>query len=207
MRALFFTSLLALGVSFSIGLSPARAASADVDAVLAGDLDGDGAVGIFDLLALLKVLRADHDTLDPRLLRIADIDRPGAGTVDIFDLLELLKVIAGLREPRAAVFYTSVADRWVVGDGEKIFRNETSHFSRDSNSVYNGREVSVRGLYNEVLAFQVLLVADSAGANGVEVRLDSLVHTRTGVVLGGSTEVPYGPSGYLKCSVSTIFRL
>jgi hypothetical protein len=198
MRALVFSLLLALVACPGLGPSRVSAASADADAVLAGDLDSDGSVGIFDLLALLKVLGADQDTLSPRIIRIANLHQPGTGNVDIFDLLELLKTISGRNEPAAEVFYTSVADHWAVGDGEKVFRSETSHFSRDSNSVYNGSEVHLRGLYNEVLAFQVLLAADSAGANGVEVRLDSLVHVQTGAIIGGSSAIPYGPTGYLE---------
>ncbi len=198
MRSFVLSLLFALAVFPGLELSSASAASADADAVLAGDLDSDGSLDIFDLLALLKIIGSGQDTLEDRLLRTADIHQPGSGKVDIFDLLELLKTISGRREPQAAVFYTSVADHWAVGDGEKIFRSETSHFSRDSNSVYNGREILLRGLYNEVLAFQVLLVADSAGANGVEVHLDSLVHVRTGAVLGGGSASPYGPAGYLE---------
>lgn len=198
MRVLIFYCLLTFVVSSGIGIPRLQAASADADAVLSGDLDSDGTVGIFDLLALLKVLGSGNDTLAPRLLRIADMHQPGSGTVDIFDLLELLKMISGHREPRVELFYTSVADNWAVGDGEKVFRDEINHFSRDSNSVYNGREITLRGLYNEVLAFQVLLVADSAGANGVQVRLDSLVHGQTGAVLGGSSVTPYGSAGYLE---------
>ncbi|MBW7996550.1 MAG: DUF4091 domain-containing protein [Candidatus Glassbacteria bacterium] len=198
MRVLVFFCLLAFVVSSSIEISPARAASADVDAALAGDLNSDGSINIFDLLEMLKILRAGGDTLDPRLLQIADMHQPGSGMVDIFDLLELLKTISGRREPEHVVFYTSLVGKWAVGDGEKIFRDEIFHFSRDSNSVWNGSEIALRGLYNEILGFQVILVADSAGADGMEIRLDSLVHAATGAVLGGLFAIPYGPAGYLE---------
>ncbi len=52
-----------------------------------GDLDANGRVDIFDLLALLKVLGGTSDT--------GSADVNGDGTTDIFDLLALLKALRG----------------------------------------------------------------------------------------------------------------
>ena len=69
--------------------------------------------------------------------------------------------------------YPAVVDAWVLGDGEKVFRYDTDHASRKSNSVRDGETVNLRGLYNEVLAFQVIAVADSEGAKAVEITVSA----------------------------------
>ncbi|OGF98398.1 MAG: hypothetical protein A2Z86_05575 [Candidatus Glassbacteria bacterium GWA2_58_10] len=55
--------------------------------VLAGDLDGNNKIDIFDLLELLKVLGGASPS------PLADVDRNGK--TDIFDLLALLKLLGG----------------------------------------------------------------------------------------------------------------
>ena len=53
-----------------------------------GDVDGNGALNIFDLLNLLKVI-GKKVTPDPRMQAASDVDNNGK--IDIFDLLALLK--------------------------------------------------------------------------------------------------------------------
>ena len=54
---------------------------------LAGDMNSDGRVDIFDLLALLQILASDSQEFN----LCADLN--GDGAVDIFDLLEMLYIL------------------------------------------------------------------------------------------------------------------
>ncbi|MBW7995458.1 MAG: DUF4091 domain-containing protein [Candidatus Glassbacteria bacterium] len=93
-----------------------------------------------------------------------------------------------------AISQAAVIDAWALGDGEKVFRYEEDHPSKAKNSIWNGRRISLRGLYNEVLAFQVIVVADSLGAKGVEIAVDPPVHQSAGVAMS-SGGMLYGPGG------------
>jgi len=85
-----------------------------------------------------------------------------------------------------------------VGDGEKIFRYETDHSARKGNSIWDGREIHLRGLYNEVLGFQVVAEIDSTGARGLEISMTPPVHQKSGMVIGGSGAIRYGSQGYIE---------
>ncbi|MFC1537501.1 S8 family serine peptidase [Gemmatimonadota bacterium] len=58
---------------------------------LSGDVDLSGAVNIFDLLKLLRILSGD-EPLEPELIWVADIDN--SGSVNIFDLIALLQLLS-----------------------------------------------------------------------------------------------------------------
>ena len=58
---------------------------------LSGDINLSGAVNIFDLIDMLKIL-SGSETLEPERLWIADLDRNGR--FDIFDLLEMLRILS-----------------------------------------------------------------------------------------------------------------
>ncbi len=103
--------------------------------------------------------------------------------------LLFVTLVIGLITPANA----QVTDVWAVGDGEKIFRYTTDHFDRSENSIWDGEQIQIRGLRNEVLAFQVVVVADSNGASTVEIDVQPPVHEETGTVIGGGNT--YGPGG------------
>ncbi|MFH1069732.1 MAG: glycoside hydrolase domain-containing protein [Candidatus Glassbacteria bacterium] len=126
---------------------------------------------------------------------LGDLDENGR--VDIFDLLGLLNVLSGKRAPERIVLSHSIRRAWAVGDGEKIFRDDTSHFAADSNSVWDGGMVRLVGLFNEVLGFQIIVQADPGGAEGVEIRVDPLVCAASGDVIAPAGGAAYGPRGYL----------
>lgn len=168
-----------------------------VDAVLVGDLDENGRVDIFDLLLMLRFLSGSHE-ISPRQHRIADLDRSGDNRVTIFDLLGLLKVLSGIEEPREIVFSNPLARVWAVGDGEKVFRDDVDHPLSLGNSVWDGDTVRLKGLFNEVLAFQLILAADSLGAPEIDVSMDPPVHVAGGETIGGPGAVEYGPGGYVE---------
>lgn len=87
---------------------------------------------------------------------------------------------------------------WAVGDGEKIFKNETNHPAKVANSIWDGKGIHLRGLYNEVLGFQVIVEVDSIGARGLEISMSPPVHKRSGFIFGGSGAVKYSDQGYIE---------
>ncbi len=91
-----------------------------------------------------------------------------------------------------------IIEVWAVGDGEKVFRFDTEHFSKDGNSIWDGTEVKLRGLYNEVLSFQLIVVTDSLGAQAVEVSISPPYNASTGSRMGAVGLGPYGPQGGLE---------
>ena len=91
----------------------------------------------------------------------------------------------------------AVVGVWAVGDGEKVFRYEADHPSRNGNSIWDGKTIKLRGLYNEILAFQVIVEADSQGAKAFEVSVDPPVHHSSGKAIGASGQL-YGPGGTIE---------
>ena len=87
---------------------------------------------------------------------------------------------------------------WAVGDGEKVFRYDINLPEKQSNSVWDGKTISLRGLYNEVLAFQIIVEADNKGAKQVAVSVIPPVHEQSGAVIGAAGESPYGPGGTIE---------
>ncbi len=85
---------------------------------------------------------------------------------------------------------------WAVGDGEKIFKNETNHPAKVANSIWDGNGIHLRGLYNEVLGFQVIVEVDSTGARGLEISMNPPVHKKSGIIFWGSSAIKYGDQGY-----------
>ncbi|MEZ4810705.1 MAG: DUF4091 domain-containing protein [Allomuricauda sp.] len=88
-----------------------------------------------------------------------------------------------------------VVNVWAVGDGEKVFRYNVDHFAEKQNSIWDGKKVSLKGLYNEVLGFQVIVELDSLGANGLEISMSPPINTKSGDIIGGDGTIKYGPNG------------
>jgi len=65
---------------------------------------------------------------------------------------------------------------WAVDDGEKVKRDDLSHWATSSsdNPVWNGTTIRLSGARNEIVAFQLILEARGSGASEVNVLLDSL---------------------------------
>lgn len=87
-----------------------------------------------------------------------------------------------------------VVSVWALGDGEKVFREDLDHPEKNGNHVWDGNRIRLNGLYNEVLAFQVIVETGQAGADGLEVVVDLPTHRRSGATIAGST-LAYGPAG------------
>ncbi len=91
-----------------------------------------------------------------------------------------------------------IVDTWAVGDGEKIFKYNTEHPSKKSNSIWDGERIRLRGLYNEVLGFQVIVEVDSTGARGLQLSMSPPIHQPSGMMIGGSGGIRYGDKGYIE---------
>jgi len=91
-----------------------------------------------------------------------------------------------------------IVNAWAMGDGEKIFKYETDHFAKEKNSIWNGESISLRGLYNEVLGFQIIVEVDSTGVRGLELSMSPPVHQESGMIIGGSGTIRYGDRGTIE---------
>lgn len=83
---------------------------------------------------------------------------------------------------------------WALGDGDKIFRDDPDHPLKNGNFTWDGRTIHLRGLYNEVLAFQVIVETGKNGAENVEVAVVRPLNAASGKIIGGNT-LKYGPAG------------
>ena len=93
MRKAVMLLTLSCLVIFSISTISFSQVQPEVESTYRGDINEDGQVNIFDLLALLKVLGGEQQT--ERQRQIANVNASEDGKVDIFDLLSLLKVLGG----------------------------------------------------------------------------------------------------------------
>ncbi len=166
-------------------------------AALRGDIDENQKIDVFDLLSLLRFLSGSPPSGD-RQLQIANLDKSADNKISIFDLLALLRVLGGLEPPDTISFSNPFRRVWALGDGEKVFREDTLHFTSQGNRVWDGDTIRLKGLYNEVLAFQVILTADSLGASQVDISMDPPSRALTGQEIGGPGAIEYGPDGYFE---------
>jgi Domain of unknown function (DUF4091) len=86
---------------------------------------------------------------------------------------------------------------WALGDGEKIFRDDHNPRGRNGNFTWDGKTIHLKGLYNEILAFQVIAETADSAATGIELSVGALVNNSSGDVIGGSTLL-YGTSGTIE---------
>jgi len=91
-----------------------------------------------------------------------------------------------------------VTSVWAVNDGEKIYRYQGDSPLKKKNSIWDGGTIRLKGLYNEVLAFQVIVEADSFGARAVEIAVEPPVHASSGKAIGSPGPPLYGPGGTIE---------
>lgn len=92
------------------------------------------------------------------------------------------------------VGFCQVRSVWALGDGEKVFRNDDNHPGKNGNFVWDGKTIRLKGLYNEVLAFQIIVEADKQGAKEIELSVSAPVERMSNRVIGENT-AKYGPKG------------
>jgi hypothetical protein len=78
---------------------------------------------------------------------------------------------------------------WGIHDGEKIGPLDHEHPGKAGNQAWDGRRVRVFGARNEVLAFQIVVEAGSAGIRGLDLGLAALRRR------GGGAAITYAPPG------------
>jgi len=76
---------------------------------------------------------------------------------------------------------------WAVHDGAAVEPDDRSHPARSSNSVWNGRTVSIVAARNEIAAFQVIVEADATGIASLRVALPRLARD------GAADRIEYRP--------------
>jgi PKD repeat protein len=91
-----------------------------------------------------------------------------------------------------------LASVWAVDDGEKILRDNLTSPLKTGNSVWDGSSVSLSGACNEIVAFQLILEADGAGASNVDLSVSNLTNGASGIP--GSHPLP-APNNYLGVGV------
>jgi Domain of unknown function (DUF4091) len=93
--------------------------------------------------------------------------------------------------------FSQIKRVWALGDGEKVFRNDINHPDKNGNFIWDGKTIHLKGLYNEVVAFQVIVETELNGAKGIELSVDAPVHKQSHKIIGGNT-LKYGPGGTIE---------
>ena len=93
--------------------------------------------------------------------------------------------------------FSQVRGVWALGDGEKVFRNDDRHPDKNGNYIWDGNTIRLAGLYNEVLAFQVIVEVEKQGATAIEISVEAPIERMSNKVIGGNS-LKYGPSGTIE---------
>jgi hypothetical protein len=96
-----------------------------------------------------------------------------------------------------SVISAQIKKIWALGDGEKVFREDENHPDKNGNFTWDGKTIHLKGLYNEVLAFQVIVETNIEGAKGIELSVDAPVNKLSQKTIGGNT-LKYGPGGTIE---------
>ncbi|HXK59698.1 MAG TPA: DUF4091 domain-containing protein [Acidobacteriota bacterium] len=80
-----------------------------------------------------------------------------------------------------------VATVWAIHDGANIEQDDLRHPGKNGNFVWDGKTIRLFGARNEILAFQVLVEADSDGIKALSARLPELVQKN------GTAKISYAP--------------
>ncbi len=93
--------------------------------------------------------------------------------------------------------HSQITHVWALGDGEKVFRDEADHPDKNGNFIWDGKTIHLKGLYNEVLAFQVIIETGIQGAKGIELSLEAPMHKESRRMIGANT-LKYGSGGTIE---------
>jgi hypothetical protein len=82
---------------------------------------------------------------------------------------------------------------WAVDETEKIRQEDVTHVLLDDprNAVWDGDRIAVFGAKNEVVGFQIVLIAANEGVDSVQVRIDSLSNGRNVLRSGNAANDPF----------------
>jgi hypothetical protein len=90
-----------------------------------------------------------------------------------------------------------IGNIWALGDGEKVYRNNDHHPDKAGNNIWDGKSIHLKGMYNEVIAFQVILEAGKQGASGINIAIEAPIQKTSGKTIGANT-LKYGPGGTIE---------
>jgi hypothetical protein len=76
---------------------------------------------------------------------------------------------------------------WAVNDGEKVDRDDLKNSNKAANSAWDGKRIKIFGARNEIVAFQLIIEAGSAGIGKLSVSLSELKQK------GGRAKIVYAP--------------
>jgi hypothetical protein len=93
--------------------------------------------------------------------------------------------------------HAQITNIWALGDGEKVFRYDSANPAKNGNLIWDGKTIHLKGLYNEVLAFQVIVQTGAEGAKGIEIVVSAPVQQSSGKTIGATTQ-KYGPTGTIE---------
>lgn len=112
------------------------------------------------------------------------------------NLLALTLLIILLNSCSNTQQQSGIARVWVVDDGEKIKREDINNpLANDpANAVWKNNSIHIFGGKNEITAFQLIIQADTAGAEKVNVEISDLVNGN--FTIPGSAKGPADPFDY-----------
>ena len=120
------------------------------------------------------------------------IMKPLEVTKRIFELSCKVLLIASHFLPIAGA--AQIQQVWALSDGEKVFRNDLDHPGKNGNLIWDGKTIRLKGLYNETVAFQVIVETGADSAKRIEVSIDVPINKTTGKTIAGNS-LKYGPAG------------
>ena len=102
--------------------------------------------------------------------------------------------------------FSQVKKVWALSDGEKVFRDDLQHPDKNGNTIWDGKTIRLKGLYNEVLAFQVVVEVGSDSAKSIELAVVNPTHKPSGQTIGGNT-LKHGPGGTIEIFTQHYLRV
>jgi hypothetical protein len=86
-----------------------------------------------------------------------------------------------------AITFCQIKNVWALGDGEKVFRDDLNHPSKKGNLTWDGKTIHLTGLFNEVLAFQIIVETGNDSARSIEVTITNPTNKASAKTIGGNT--------------------
>lgn len=93
--------------------------------------------------------------------------------------------------------HSQIKSVWALGDGEKVYRDDLNKAGKAGNFIWDGKAIHIKGLFNEVLAFQVIAETGIAPVSNVELSVSPLLNESTGNIIPGNT-LKYGNAGTIE---------
>src|ERR1043165_6560384 len=96
-----------------------------------------------------------------------------------------------------AFAFCQIKNVWALGDGEKVFRDDLNHPSKKGNLTWDGKTIHLTGLFNEVLAFQIIVETGNDSAKSIEVAVINPTNKASAKTIGSNT-LKHGDDGTIE---------